>query len=66
MTKTIRDQAEAAGLTLNAVRQQSKIPRETFYRRMRTGEGWTLLELSKVAHVLGMEPAELIGRGAAA
>lgn len=65
MSKTIADRAKELGLSGATIARRTGMSKATWHRRMKRGD-WRMTELPKVAHVLGMEPAELVGRGAAA
>lgn len=65
MSDTIRDRAKELGLSGSTIARRAGITRATWYRRMERGD-WRVTELPEVARVLGLEPADLVGKASAA
>lgn len=65
MTTTIRVLMAEQDLKPGEVWSRAGISRSRWYALMKRPSSATVAELQKLAHVLGTEPADLIGRSAA-
>ena len=64
--RAITHQMETTGTSLLQLSRDTNIPRSTLQRRLRTGRGLQLDEISRIATALGTTPAHLITQAEAA
>lgn len=64
--RAITHQMETTGTSLLQLSKATDIPRSTLQRRLRTGRGLQLDEISRIATALGTTPTHLITQAEAA
>ena len=64
--RAITHQMETTGISLLQLSKDADIPRSTLQRRLRTGRGLQLDEISRIATALGTTPTHLITQAEAA
>lgn len=64
--RAITKQMEATGTSLLQLSKDADIPRSTLQRRLRTGRGLQLDEISRIAAALGTTASQIIAQAEAA